>query len=78
MVSNDLDGLTSLKFSMAHANRHVLQPEQFSCIALNSTGLQLLYVLGLPLVEAKRLPARREIPIIRCRNLFLREPLAFY
>ena len=29
--------LTSWKLSMAHANRHVPQPEQFSCIALNST-----------------------------------------
>jgi len=37
MRSNDMDGLTSWKFSMAHANRHVLQPEQFSWIAFNST-----------------------------------------
>jgi hypothetical protein len=38
MRSNDLAGLTAWKFSMAHASRQVLQPEQFSWIALNFTA----------------------------------------
>jgi hypothetical protein len=36
-----MDGFISLKFSKAQTNRQIPHPEQFSCIAFNSTLLEL-------------------------------------